>query len=316
MSYIPDANQMIIDDTIIESDENYINDFVHNIRAFIGCLSCQVYYLVEKIKISCGRYIIEGQKESYYGQLQAMMCPDIIDLMRYVKVNTIIFTCEKMHVSYYSNKRILNSDMKIFTWMTFMGNCQVMIEKLEASDVIKIDIEKFLLLIALSYSNFLLADDMQYLNSQEERIDVIGLIEECMDIIKSEIEFQKKISDWSLFNLYNIFHLNHSVEYFILREFQTKMLKIITDKTSTLVSTIKIGEFNNIINKRVVKEKEISNFKIVIEKDIKKLTNCIKFLFHVNWTGDMSHAVTEQINMLINTKTKLMSCQQVLGVLN
>jgi hypothetical protein len=72
--------------------------FFHNIRALIGTLVCQIFYLTETVKINCIRTLISGSKEIYYGLLQNIVCPELVCLIRYVNIELIIYTMKNMNV--------------------------------------------------------------------------------------------------------------------------------------------------------------------------------------------------------------------------
>jgi hypothetical protein len=299
-----------------ESKLNLTEEFLHNIRAFIGSLMCQIHHLMEKIKYSpCPKYIIESQRESYWGHLQMMICPTLIVTMSQINIETILLTFNTMKVSSYTKCSILDCDLEILFFIKFMGNIQPHISKLLDSYTIEFEIEKFLLLILLSYENILNKSEPDKLpySSNVVTLDtnivdkyfLIMLIDECFKVLNSEIDLQSNVSSWSLFNLERIFTLNSNINIKLLNEIYNQIIRIIKEKTLYNSVDSKVQELKKTKEFREVTEDEFKKLKNCAEYELRKISNCLRFLMNINWTQETNVHGKSLIGDLLEKKNKL-----------
>lgn len=302
---------------------NLTEEFLHNIRAFMGSLISQIHHLMEKVKLSpCPNYIIESQRESYWGQLQLMLCPTLIVTMSQINIETIILTCKIMNVSSYKNLKLLDCDVEILFFIKFMANIQTHIYKLLDSYTIEFEIEKFLLLILLSYENILIKseiDKLSYSNSESysenstnivDKGFLIKLIGECFKVLNSEIDFQSNVNNWSIFNLERIFTLNSNINIKLLSEIHNQIIRILKEKTVYSPVDSKVQELKKSKESREVTEDEFKKLKNCALLDLRKISNCLRFLMNIKWTQETYVHGKNLISDILDKKNKL---QNLLG---
>jgi hypothetical protein len=311
----PQNQQMFIDDNIINSDintiligsENYLNDFFHNIRAFLGTILGHLYLYTVQIKSKCSKVLIESRMEVYYGLLQMMICPDLISLMRHSSIETILAISSNKHVIEYQKFKMLMNDMDIYIWANYMANIQPLISEFEKSHSIRINIDKFLLLLVWSYENLSEYEENEFEQSEKELI--IRCIEACNEVIKSEADLSKPIREWKVFYWLKMLLNIPSVNFYILKEVETKIISMIINKSEKLQSKIKIEELSNKLERQLLKDEDINLFLITVDRDIKILKNFKNFLFHIDWIEDCqtevikaSSTINQEILKLVKLK--------------
>jgi hypothetical protein len=304
----PDSQAMLVDDdyndcekcdinTIVIGSDNYLNDFFHNIRAFLGTLIGHLYLYTTQIKTKCSKQLIDGRMEVYYGLLQMMICPDLISLMRHVSIETILSISCRKHIIEYENIKMLTNDMDIYTWAVYMANIQPLVSEFEKSHSIRINIDKFFLILVWSYENFSEYQENEF--DQNEKELIIRCIDASIEVLKSEADLSKPIKEWKVFYFLKMLLVNPTVNFYILKEIETKIISMILEKSGKLQSKIVIDELSNKLQRQLLKDEDIDKLLTTLNRDIKILKNFKNFLFHIDWMEDCQTEVikaSESIN--------------------
>jgi len=169
---------------------------------------CLAFSKIKTIKEKCANYIIVDRIEIYYGLIQNMNGKSLKDFIYNVYSDFLLNNMEISLINFNLSKiNLPASDHEIINWIEYMANSHRHSQKLKKCDAIKNDFEKFCLLVVFAYNFSSFSDEFEIslcntsmdMVSQDKQM-ILKLIEDCYEILKSENEFNKKISDWSLNN--------------------------------------------------------------------------------------------------------------------
>ena len=299
---------------LIQIDYTLINNYFHNIRVFLSILVCNSYYLIKTIQEKCAKHLIYDNKEGYYGFIQMMNGKLIKDIILETNLEFFIKKLESHNEKNIDLNCLPKSDLDIINWIEFISNSYDHLKRIN-SDAIKYDFEKFCLLTVFAYSMesaFLIEDfemDCEYSANekiQEKKSMILKLIDDCFQILKIEIDFSKKISDWELSNYIKIFNYKQCVDVFILSEIHVKTVAILKEKSSTFSSISKIKEYMEKLSKKVpIKNAEIADLCKNIKIDVEKISKILKFLKHTSWTEKNAKSMGDIYKDLLIKQEKL-----------
>ena len=72
--------------------------------------------------------------------------------------------------------------------------------------------------------------------------------------------------------------------------------KYLKEKLESFTTQVKMKEFLDLSELRTVRVNEVKILKEIVDNDLKKIKNSIKFLIHTNWVDD----VLKDIEILVN----------------